>query len=286
MSKIARIALFILLAAAAASAQEVSFKILGGLTRIQGDDYNRVAAGTMDFLRDTTSVLSGEFGRFGGGYNIQGEIVTHWGRRIAVGLGGGVYEMDHLATVVSSAAGADGSVVTETAMLGKMSVVPFYLNFYYRFRLTPRAELDVFAGPVFGIAQLTSERTATVAAAGTVAAESFRSSQIALGGQAGLGLSFELWRGVHVVADGFYRSAKVSNFTGNWALITTTPSGSTSQASDAYFYWYYDYTQGRTYPRTGFFNSSGPSGEGISGVRKASIDLSGLTFTAGVKLVF
>ncbi len=286
MSKFAPIALIVLLAAAAAPAQEVSFKILGGLTRIQGNDYNKAVAGTMEFLRDTTTSLSGEFGRFGGGYNIQGEIVTYWGRRIGVGLGGGVYELDHRATVESTAAGPDGPVAAETAIHGKLSVVPFYLNFYYRFRPAPRTELDVFVGPIFGIAQFTSERTATVAAAGTVATESFRSSQIALGGQAGLGLSYELWRGVHLTADGLYRSAKVSNFTGNWALITQTPSGSTSQSSDAYYYWYYDYTQGRTYPRTGFYNTAGPSGEGISGVRKAAIDLSGVTFAAGIKLAF
>jgi hypothetical protein len=36
----------------------------------------------------------------------------------------------------------------------------------------------------------------------------------------------------------------------------------------------------------GFFDAAGPTGEGISGARKAEINLSGLTLTAGLKLNF
>jgi len=286
MTKIGRIVLSVLAAAALSSAQEISFKLMGGLTLVQGDDYNRGADGALRLLRDSSSSVTGDFGRFRSGMNFQGEIITHWGRRIAVGLGGGMYEIGSESRVTSRTAGVDGPFTADTLLKPKLSVLPFYLNLYYKIRLGPRVGLDVFAGPVFEVAQFSSNRQTTSSLNALVESETYRASQIALGAQAGISLNVGIGRGMAFVADGFFRSAKAANFLGNWALNSSSSTGTVTKSSAESYFWTYESTPGDHYPLAGFFDAAGPTGEGISGARKAEINLSGLTLTAGLKLNF
>jgi hypothetical protein len=279
------LALFII-ATGLAWPQQISFKLLGGLTRIRGNDYNTGITGEMEFLRDNYSTVSGDYQKFKDGANLQAEIITHWGRTIAVGFGGGYYEMGKTSQVTLEGMSGDVPFTSESAFKPKISVIPFYLNLYLKIFSRSRFGLDLFAGPVVQIAQFSFERRATSTLDSLTETETFKGSNITLGGQAGIGLSIEFARGVALIVDGFYRYAKVSNFTGNWLLSTTTTAGTTNTSSSDYYYWYYNYSQGKTYHRIGFFDSGGPSGDGISGVRKADFDLTGFTGVAGLKINF
>ena len=84
----AAVALLAVLIAPAFS-QQISFKLTGGWTTVQGDDYKTAVAGRMSLLRSTFSSVAGEFRPLTNGANFQAEILTHWGKRLAIGFGGG-----------------------------------------------------------------------------------------------------------------------------------------------------------------------------------------------------
>jgi len=284
MKKALLTALCFLVASGLAYSQQVSFKLFGGPTWIQGDDYNKGIAGEMEFIRDTMSDVSGAFQELKKGANFQFEIITHWGRRIATGLGGGYYQLGHNDRVTSQGIADDVPFTTDSTFQPQLSVIPFYLNIYYKINLTSRAGVDIFAGPLFQIVQFSFEREATSTVDSLSEKETFRAAAPSLGFQAGIGLSFKLASGIALITDILYRSARATDLMGNWSLFSTSATETVNNSSAEYYYYYYDYSQGKTYPRIGFFDKNGPAGDGISGIRKANINLSGLTAMFGVKI--
>jgi hypothetical protein len=165
----------------------------------------------------------------------------------------------------------------------KISVIPLFVNVHWRTRLTAIVGLDAFAGPVFQIVQFGFRRDASSGLNSLSETETFNASGTALGFQAGLTVSFRVFRGVAIVAEGFYRSSKITNVKGNWFLNTTTSSGTVTQSNSAYYLWYYNDNEGAVYPRIGFFDTAGPTGANISGARKANLNISGAMVMVGVR---
>jgi opacity protein-like surface antigen len=272
--------------AAAAPAQLVSFQLTGGLTWINGDDYNQGLTGLNRYLQDTSSSLAGAYELLDSGLNVQVEIINWFTPHIGVGLGGGYYRVSRENTVSGGGLASGMPYDFRSTYSARVSAIPFFLNLHVLVRPLPMLSLDVFAGPVFQVVQFNFENPMTLSLDSTNQVETFTASQTSLGGQAGLGLNFDLFPGVSLVAAGGYRFGRVSNLQGNWSVLGTSALGPINLSSSVYDLWYYEFTQGATYPRFGFFDDNGPSGAGISGARRADINLSGLTVSAGVKFSF
>ena len=105
-----------------------------------------------------------------------------------------------------------------------------------------------------------------------------------LGLQAGISLSLSLGNGISLVADGLYRHVKADDFVGNWTYFSSASTGTTSGTSTTHCLWSYDSTGAKPYALVGFYDENGPVGSGISNARKAVLNLSGVTFTAGIKI--
>jgi hypothetical protein len=278
-------ALFVAAATSPAFPQEqVSFKLLGGLVGVQGDDYNKGVAGAFQYARDASDSLTGGYKNLRSGRDFQAEIVNYWGSHIGIGIGGGFYRVTNTSGVTGAASVPDPTYQFSSTYAPKVSVIPFFINLHYKVRLASRLGLDLFAGPVFQVVQFGFRREATSSLNSLSELETFNASGTTLGLQGGLSLSFRIIRGIALVADGFFRSSKVSNITGNWFLNSTSSSGTVTSSSSSYYLWYYNDTAGSVYNRIGFFDSSGPAGEGVSGARKADLNLSGLTAMIGLKL--
>lgn len=263
--------------------EQVSFKLLGGLARVQGDDYNKGVLGAYQYTKDTSDTLSGGYDRLRSGKDFQAEIVNYWGAHLGVGIGGGYYRVTSTSGLAGTAPVAGPVYSFSSAYTPKVSVIPFFINVHYRTRLASRIEVDVFAGPVFQVIQFGFRREAASTLDSLSELETFNASGTALGLQGGISLSFRIVRGVSLVADGSHRLSKMSNLKGNWFLNRTTTSGTVTSSNSSYYLWYYDDTQGSVYPRIGFFDSAGPTGGSISGARKAELNLSGLVAMIGVK---
>jgi hypothetical protein len=284
MKRMIAIAAVLAVLAAPAFAQQISFKLTGGWTTIQGDDYKSGTAGRMDLLRAASSNVSGEFGSLTNGAVFQAEIITHWGPRLAVGFGGGYYQIGRDDLVTNTAPAADAVTTVETRVKPQISAIPFFLNAHYKMSLGRKTGLDIFAGPVFQIAQFTCERNAASTADPLTEVETFKAAVPTLGLQAGISLTLSLGHGISLVADGLYRYEKAYRFVGNWTYYGTSSAGETSGTSSEYYLWYYDYAGAGSYPLVGFFDVNGPTGPDISNARRAEINLSGFTFAAGIKI--
>lgn len=276
----------LLLAAAAVPAlpqEQLSFKILGGLAKVQGGDYNKGILGAYEFTRDTSDSLLGSYKTLKSGPDLQIEIVNYWGSHIGVGIGGGYYRVTNTSGVTGTTSGPGPIYPFASTYTPKISAIPFFVNLHYKVRLASRTGLDVSAGPVFQVIQFGFRREATSPHDSLSELETFNASGTALGFQGGLSLSFQIIRGIAIVADGFYRSSKITNLKGNWFLSTTTTSGTVTNSSASYYLWFYNDSQGTVYPRIGFFDSAGPTGGTVSGARKADLNLSGVVGMIGLK---
>jgi hypothetical protein len=280
---IAAAAVLLAAAAPAFSQEQVAFKLLGGLVRMQGDDYNKGILGAYQLARDTSDSLSGGYEKLTSGWSFQAEIVNYWGSRVGVGIGGGFYRVTKTSGVTGTASVPDPTYQFSSNYTPKISTIPFFLNIHYRFHVAPRIGLDVFAGPVFQIVQYGFRREATSSLNALSELETFNASDTALGLQGGITVGFRIVRGVTLIAEGFYRSSKVSNIKGNWFLNQTTTSGTVTSSSNSYYLWSYNLTAGSVYPLVGYFDANGPAAEGISSARKATIDLSGPVVMIGFK---
>ena len=277
---------FILAAAGLAPAQQVSFKLAGGLSWINGDDFNAALPGEFGLIKASALTTSGAFKNLTYGAHFQAEIITHISRRIAIGLGGGYCRISNQSTVTSSGQTADGSYDATSTFAPQVSVIPFFVNLHYFADLAPKIKLDVYAGPVFSIVQTHIENPRTSTTLSTSISESFTSSSTALGGQAGLGLSYRLSSRIFLIVDGSYHFGKTTDLIGNWVKNVNSTAGFTSSSSAEYYLWTYDLVQEGTYSRIGFFDVNGPKGDGMANARKASIDISGIQLSAGVRISF
>ena len=277
-------ALFLVAGTPALCQQQVAFKLLGGLAWVQGDDYNTGVLGAYRLAKDTSDSLTGGYGQLSRGWILQAEIVNYWGSHVGVGIGGGFYRVSGTSGLTGTASVPDPTYQFTSVYTPKISVIPFFINLHYKFPVTERIGVDVFAGPVFQVAQFGFRREATSSLNSLSELETFNASDTALGLQGGLTLSFRIVRGVTLIAEGLYRSGKVSNIKGNWFLNSTTSSGTVTTSSSAYYLWSYDFTSGGTvYPQIGYFDANGPTGQGVSNPRKAGLNLSGPSVMIGFK---
>lgn len=276
----------ILIAAALAYPQQVSFKLAGGLSWINGDDFNAALPGEYNLIKASAMTTSGTFKNLTSGPHFQAELITHISRRIAIGLGGGYYRVSNQSVVASNGQTADGPYDATSTFAPQVSVIPFFVNLHYFADLAPKIKIDVYAGPVFSIVQTHIENPTTSTVLSTSTSEVFTASSISLGGQAGLGFSYRLRSRIFLIADGSYHFGKTTDLIGNWVKNVNSSAGFTSSSSDAYYIWTYDYTQGSTYSRIGFFDVNGPNGDGISNARRAKIDISGFQLSAGIRISF
>jgi len=277
---------FILIAAALAYPQQVSFKLTGGLSWIDGDDFNAALPGEYNLIKASALKTSGAFKNLTSGAHFQAELITHISKRIAVGLGGGYCRVSNQGVVAGSGQTTSGPYDATSTFAPQVSVIPFFVNLHYFADLAPKIKLDVYAGPVFSIVQTHIENPRTSTTLSTSISESFTSSSTALGGQAGLGLSYRLSSRIFLIVDGSYHFGKTTDLIGNWVKNVNSTAGFTSSSSAEYYLWAYDFAQGGTYSRIGFFDVNGPKGDGISNARKAVIDISGIQLSAGVRISF
>lgn len=286
MRKTILVTTFVLLTTALLFPQSVTYKLSGNLSWVSGGDYNDRIQGENRFLRETSTSSTGALEELKSGLGFRGELIFALSSRFGIGIGGGYYRVATEGMLTGRGV-LDGVEYEDSSTLKpRVSVLPFFLNLHSTFKLTRGLELDVYAGPLFQIVQFNVENftTSTILAASQTV--TFTASTVSVGLQGGLSLIYGLTRGISVVVDGWFRTGSISDLTGNWTKVGSSSEGAIAGSSDAYFLWAYDTTNGSTYPRVGYFDKDGPTGDGISGVKKADILLTGLSLSAGIKFGF
>jgi len=276
----------LLIVTATAHPQLVSIKLTGGMFWINGDDYNRGIAGENRYIKDTSMTMTGAYKELKNGLNFQAEIIANVNRHIAIGFGGGYYHLGNESTVKAQGVLSGAPFDSESTYEPRLSVIPLFVNIYYLMRLGSHAQLSMFVGPLFQVVQFNFTNRSTISISSVDQTLTYRSSSTTLGGQAGLGLHFDIFQGVALVFEGCYRYGRISDLMGNWAVIGNSSSGPINKSSAEYYYWTYHDTSSGDYLRTGFFDNNGPTGTTVSGARKAVINLSGIIALGGIKFSF
>jgi hypothetical protein len=264
--------------------EQVAIKVTGGLVSIKGGDYNDGLAGLNALLRATSIGSTGAYQPLDHGLQGQVEIVNAINSHLAVGLGGGYFRVSGEGRVSVQGLAPSGTSL-ESRLSGRVSVIPLFLNLHYLTRLVAGLSLDAYAGPVFYVVQFNFDDARTFSLDALEDTITFAASQTAWGGQAGLGLAYKLVGGLSLVADGCYRFGTVSDLQGNWADLGTSAPGPVNESSALTYLWFYKLAQGSAYDQLAFADSA-PAGPGVSGVRRARIDLSGLALSTGFKFGF
>ncbi len=264
--------------------EQVAVKLTGGLVSVDGSDYNAGLAGLNALLRASSTGFSGSYQPLDHGLQAQIEIINLINPHLAVGLGGGYFRVTKEGSV-SVQGLAPTSTSLQSTINARLSVIPFFLNLHYLTRIAGGLSLDVYAGPVFYIVQLNYTDSRTFSLNSLQDTITFGASQTAWGGQGGIGLGYKLVGGLSLVADARYRFGTVTDLQGNWADLGMSTLGPVNQSSSVAYMWFEQLTQGATYDQFAFADAA-PSGPGLSGVRRAEIDLSGLSFSAGFKFSF
>jgi len=258
---------------------DISIKLKGGIAYALASEYNAGLLGAHDYIADVIGSPGGDYRPLHFGPELGAEIIVGLGGGFSLGLGAGYARVSR-----ESVFDDDSSLFTvgET-VTPRLTAVPIVLNLHREWTLGRALRLDVFAGAECLLATFRQDfRTATDFFL-FEETESFQARKTAFGGQAGLSLDFEIAGGVDLFVQAEGRLAALTDVRGdassqgNWFLGSWTGG-----ASSAYL-WAYTLTEsGKAYPQLAV-SLGAPTGTGITDVRKARIDLSGASLSAGIR---
>ena len=281
MKKLWTLAAILVLTNALASGA-VSFKLKGGLAYLPMAEYNDGLRGGYDFLAKTLGSPNGEFNSIQWGTEFGGEIILSLRGGFSLGLGAGYLRMTRESTF-----GYEWMTFTAQETLApRITVVPVILNLHWTVPLGRSLRLDLYAGAGYYLADLHQEFRTSTNFFEFSESQIFQARKGAFGGQGGIALEFVL--GSHaaffVQAEGRYVAlSDVQGDTmeqGSWFL------GDWSGDQGKAYLWAYSLADaGTTYPQLAV-SFSAPAGTGVTNVRKAQIDLSGISLTAGIRIDF
>jgi len=280
MKKFALCVSLFLLAAVIGYPQQFSLKLTGGMYFNLGNDYNKGIEGYNNYLRDEFISVTGEFEAFKNVPMFQGELIFYLNPNMAIGVGAGYLQWNKNNLVTADWDGATEDI-TYTP---KLSVIPIFANFHYLTSIAPRLNLDLYAGPGLYLTKL--DWTDTDSFLLWDLSHTFSSKSTIFGFQAGIGLDFQIAPNISLVVDGLYRYANITEVKGTWTESGWVLWWTVDDTYPDSYMWYYEDTSTSTRYSRVVIGPDMPSGAGYSGARKAEINLSGVTATAGIKISF
>lgn len=270
-----------LLAAALVQAQPFSLKLSGGLIWINGDDYNIGVESYTRYIRENFKILSGGLDPLKGAVDLQVELIYSFSRHFGLGLGTGYFGINKDSTLT----GQFGLDTTKYNYKPKLAVVPVFMNVHYQVAIIPKLDLDIYAGAAFYSVKFNLDQDAESSLLQARSSIKFESAPTALGFQGGLGLSLELVPHISLLADACFRIAKTTELKGSWTNHYAGSSGYSYDYSGPAYLWYYFQNYGSGYPWIQV-SSLEPDEPDYTDVRKAVLNLSGLSAVAGIKISF
>ncbi len=278
MKKVSGVIVLLFLAAAVAYPSQLSFKVSGGMTFVNGNDFNKGMKGYMAEGNDLYADVTGSFGPLSNAITFQGELVFSFTPSFGIGLGAGYYGVGRDEALSFTLSGW----VNELTAKYSVSAIPIFLNLHYFLPVGQKMKIDVFGGPLLVLGNFKWQNTDAFALWDL--AYDFKSSGTAFGFQAGLGLGVQVASRIELVLDVLYRFAPWSEVKGTlteqgWVLFWDVDN----VFEDAYL-WSYQYKSGgTTYDLVGLSDTA-PSGTGYSNAKKSPFQMGGLAVTAGIKI--
>ncbi len=260
---------------------QLAFRFYGGMTHVMSKDNNSSVEATNELLDLYDPGHKGYFEKFCCGINLGGELFYLISKNIGVGIG---IELIRLRSESNLSYGLDVPIV-QTTTYG-IKAFPITLNVHYIMPVTSllNAYISLGTGLYFMDLDFTSD---FLWDSGSLDIEdqtyTFQTKKGTLGIQVRWGIEVFVFKNISFQVGGTGRYAKFSDISGDWTRQGyNLGEGHFDESGSNHFFWYYEESiEGTNYPQV-VFSETAPTG--MANARKGKIHLSGLSFTAGIKI--
>jgi len=279
--EILTLVLILILTAGAASAA-VSIKVTGGMTYFLGNDYNKGIQGIYDYCNDNFNDVAGKNKPLHMGMGLGAEIVVSLDPHFGLGLGAGFFRASRQNEI-----GLEWlNISIKQAYKPSLRVIPLILNLHYYVPLRRALRLDVFAGAGYYMTHFDHDSTLKTDFFSYEQSQEFRSKAKTFGFQGGMGLELHLSSHFAFVVQAEGRYARITSLKGDLAEDESWFLGKRhNEERDAYLWYLERNDSGHIYSLVSFAKNQ-PSSAEVTNVRKGELNLSGVTGTAGLKIMF
>lgn len=258
--------------------QRFSLRLLGGMGILSPEDINRGIEGWNDFLADLWEVFQeGEVKPINLGYEFGGDIVINVTPNFGIGIGAGYIQGAKTSEQTFSSDYGVGGTITNKP---KIRAIPIKLSLFYTLPLNNSVNVVFNGGGGLYFAKYSYNFR--VDANGFLMEGNQDASANGFGFHGGIGFEFNLAPNIAFILEGQGRYAKIDGFEGESVYSETGDSPYTEEGT---LYYVEGSDMGKTY-RIVYIYEEKPSGVGIIKVREATVDFSGFTLMAGIKIRF
>jgi len=263
---------------AISKAEKFALKLSGGTNYLLMGDINKgikgISDGWSDFAGSFGGYVQGEAKPLHLSCDLEGTVIINLTPKIGIGFGIGYIRGTRTSEITSSGS-FEGSLTNNL----KIRAIPFRLGVFYTLPMRERINVVFNAGVGMYFAQCDFERQpmSNPPRLGESAVY-LKSSSEGLGFHGGVGFEFRIASHLSFLFEGQGRYAKIAGFEGTrTAMYPSSIEGT--------LYYYEETTLAGKYSIIDICTSK-PSGgvDGISNVREARVDFSGMTFLAGIKI--
>ena len=265
----------------------IEFKLGIGLNDVSGGDLNPFFEGLYDSYNTGSNYITPgtPFPKINSGHELNGEMVFSFHPRLSLGLGIGAFSSDNSFNYFLRSKTYD-AINLHYDFRMKIRAIPLTLNLHFRYPVFDKLKIVAHSGIGYYLGTFKLLYSIEDKTQGIVHAYSANLSWVchsrSFGFQGGIGLEYELFSRLSLYVKTTYNSVKLINFKGMYEMILEQ-GGSTEKSSlDDLRLWYYK-TLG-DYVMLGMANEYGPVPADYRTVRKAEIDLSGLSLRLGISL--
>ncbi|MBD3414890.1 MAG: hypothetical protein GF421_10725 [Candidatus Aminicenantes bacterium] len=270
------------------SQMSFGLRLMGGASLLMQNDVNDAFQGTNDLIDDIPIVSAdSEFEPINMSLDFSGEILINFMSNFGIGIGAGYIT-----------AGKESIVGLEMMMFGseeqtvhpQFSAVPITFSLYYGIPVGSMMEVVLNAGLGYYLGSVKYD----VFTEGTSLGISYETSDTwsaqsnAFGFHGGLNLEFGFSPNMAFVIGARGRYAKFTDLTGDleWEYSDSWGwSDSGTERDQTLWFGNQEMYGGQEYPQV-ILSDTKPTGSWWSDVRKAEVNLSGIVFQAGIKLIF
>jgi len=253
-------------------------RVSGGASSFSADDFNSAARGVADFNGASLGLpSSGSIASLHLTYLLTVDVSYRLSRWIALGLGVDFmrgWRESHITYATPELL----TVTPQTSTQPSVKGVPVRLSVYFY----PRPDF-YFRGSVAYYSLKAAYYYKFVPNGGAWEEWQGRGTAHTFGVEAAAGGDFSLGKNLFFFAEAGFRLAETGGFTGSGSFRNSAGAATTENGD----LWYFQArgADGQSYNLL-FASAAQPSGEGILGARRASINLSGMTLRLGLKIRF
>jgi len=260
---------------------QLSFRFYGGMIHATSKDICSAVEANNELLDLYSPGHTGYFEKLCCGTNFGGEVFYQISKNMGVGIGIELIRLRNESNLSYDL----GVPIVQTTTYG-INAFPIMINVHYSLPITPLFNAYVTAG--VGYYLLDMDFTADFLWDFGVFGEgdqiyTFQSNQGTLGLQTRWGIEVFISKNISFLIEGTGRFAKLSDIKGDWTSRGYIPvEGNFEESGSNHYFWYYEESiLGENYSQVNF-SENAPSG--VVSARKGEINLSGLSFTVGIKI--